>query len=391
MDQTLRQLCDVTTKGLNQEIYLNPIQDEKDFYFKALENGLIGIIYHALKKENVSDTLSKHLTKDFYAYIASDVKYHQAIKKLNSLLNEHGIDHIFLKGSKLKNIYPESYMRAMGDIDILVHPQDMKKVSQLFENNDILLKMKSEQHDLFMMHQEITIEIHPKLYKDFNPKYEELLSKPWEYSTLLEEHEYTLNRSYELLYLLYHLAKHLDSSGIGLRSMIDIAIYVAHYQNEINIDELKLLLSKTDLSTFFTNMIYLNSYLFDFKGFERFYFTDLLSNDRYDEIANYLVKSGIHGKGKDFNPFQARLSSHQLKNKSNLSFFLELIFPTFQSMKGMYPILEKYKTLLPFSWVYRWFDLFVRKGRSTFKRLFKLKMKKQEILETKSIFKDLGL
>jgi hypothetical protein len=54
-------------------------------------------------------------------------------------------------------------------------------------------------------------------------------------------------------------------------------------------------------------------------------------------------------------------------------------------------VLEKWWILLPFTWIYRWFNLLVRKGRSTFKKIGKLNVKKENLEKTKAIFKDLGL
>ena len=391
MEKNIQILSEVSTLGLQKKSYDKRIEDEKGFYFLAFENGLIGTIYHPLKKELISETLLNHITKDYYAYIASDVKYQQAIKKLNQLLNEFSINHIFLKGSVLKGLYPDSYMRAMGDIDLLVHEKDIKRVHKIFMDEGILLAHKSDAHDLFIMYQEITVEVHPKLYKDFNKRYQVLLSRPWDYAVQKELFEFKFTPEFELAYLLYHLAKHLDSSGIGLRSVLDIAVYLKTYEKEIDVKTLKDLLESVELTSFFTHMIKVNQIFFGYDSFERFLFGSVLSDDRYQEIINYIARSGIHGKGKDFNPFEARISSNQLKHKSFLAFIILLAFPRYKEMRGMYPILEKWKILLPFMWLFRWFDLFIKKGKRTFKKIGQLKVKKTDLEKTKKIMQDLGL
>ena len=391
MEKNLNVLSQVATLGLKKEVYKEKIEDEKGFYFLALENGLIGAIYHALQKELMSETLHNRLTKDYFAYLASDVKYQQAIKKLNQILNDNKIDHIFLKGSVLKNLYPESYMRAMGDIDLLVKEQDVKRVHQVFKENDILLSQRSDAHDLFIMYQEITVEIHPRIYKAFNPKYEFLLVKPWEYAVQKELFEFQFKPEFDIIYLLYHLAKHLDSSGIGLRSVLDISVYVKAYENEIDLSVLKKMLDDTGLNELFTHMLKVNEIFFGYKMKKEFYVSPVLSNERYEEILNYIARSGIHGKGKDFNPFEARISSNQMKNRSFFLLLVSLIFPRYKTMKGMYPVLEKWWILLPIAWIYRWFHLVFKKGRETFKKIRQLKVKKEDLEKTKGIFKDLGL
>jgi hypothetical protein len=130
---------------------------------------------------------------------------------------------------------------------------------------------------------------------------------------------------------------------------------------------------------------------FGIKLDKKFYTSKLLSDERYQDIINYIARSGIHGKGKDFNPFEARISSNQMKHKSFFIFLVLLAFPRYRDMKGMYPVLEKWWILLPFAWIYRWFNLLIRKGRSTFKKIGKLNVKKEDLEKTKAIFKDLGL
>jgi hypothetical protein len=272
-----------------------------------------------------------------------------------------------------------------------VHDKDIKRVHQVFKDNDILLSQKSDAHDLFIMHQEITVEIHPKIYKDFNPRYESLLTKPWENASQKALFEFKLNPEFEIIYLLYHLAKHLDSSGIGLRSILDLSIYVKTYEKDINIDVLKEMLEQTKLHELHTHILKVNELFFGIKLDKKFYTSKLLSDERYQDIIDYIARSGIHGKGKDFNPFEARISSNQMKHKSFFVFLVLLAFPRYKDMKGMYPVLEKWWVLLPFAWIYRWFNLLIRKGRSTFKKIAKLNVKKENIEKTKGIFKDLGL
>ncbi len=391
MDKNIQILGDVAKLGMIKKTYPFQIEDEKGFYLLVYENGMVGMVYHALEKDMISPYFHKILTKDYYAYIASDVKYHQAIKSLNQLLNKHEIPHIFLKGSVLKNLYPESYMRAMGDIDILIHDHDLKKVHEIFKHENILLKSRSDAHDMFIMYQEITVEIHPKLYKDFNPKYEVLLSKPWDYATLYEAYEYKFDPVFEITYLLYHLAKHLDSSGIGIRSVLDIAFYVDYYKESIDKEKLINTLKQVELLDFFTHMIKINMIIFGFESLNEFLLSYILSDERYDEIISFIGWSGIHGKGRTFNPFQAQMSSASLKNKNLFIYLFILLFPSYKTMKGMFPWLEKMKILYPLTWILRWFKLFILKGKSTFKKITQLFVKKEDLEKTKAIFKDLGL
>ncbi|HCB66800.1 MAG TPA: hypothetical protein DEP70_04475, partial [Acholeplasmataceae bacterium] len=119
MNPTLIELFQVTTCALNKQIYQGAISNDKEFYFKTVENGLSGLVFSALNKDQITKQLFEHLQKDTMLYILKDTLQLEAIENINKMLTEAEVKHLFLKGSRLKKIYPETYMRAMGDIDLL--------------------------------------------------------------------------------------------------------------------------------------------------------------------------------------------------------------------------------------------------------------------------------
>ena len=120
MNPVIRQLCDISIASLRGDQYNEPLIDEKALLVLAKTNGLIGLIYPLIKNEMSASDLSRMVERDYYAYIAADIQQKTAADLIDNLLNERGIDHIFLKGNNLKPLYPETYMRGMGDIDVLV-------------------------------------------------------------------------------------------------------------------------------------------------------------------------------------------------------------------------------------------------------------------------------
>ena len=391
MKETIQELFRAVKCSLKQEKYIEPITNEKAFYIMSLENGLSGIIYSAIDKYRVSELFHKRLERNFYDYVSRDIKQVEAINYIDQILNEKKIKHIFLKGSRLKFIYPESYMRAMGDIDILVHEDQMKEVHELFKSKDIICISRSKQHDVFEMVNKLVIEIHPFLYKDFNPKYKELLSDVWKYTKHMSDSRYEFTHEFEIIYLLYHLAKHLDSSGIGLRSVLDIGIYLSRF--EASMDEKLLIqyIESADMKKFYQSMVTINKECFGLVFQMDINNQYVMDQDTLDEVVEYLAISGVHGIGRDFNVFQSRLASEEIKNRSKFRFIISLIFPDYESMCGMYPYIRKAKILIVFGWVSRWFKLLFLKTKSSFRKLKSLKVKKEDLEKSKEIFSKLGL
>ncbi|MFU8793731.1 MAG: nucleotidyltransferase family protein, partial [Acholeplasmataceae bacterium] len=376
--------------ALNNESYTSTIDDDERFFLSAFDNGLIGFIYHALQKDHISEKLYQHMTKVYYAYIASDIKHIEMIAKLKALLNTHHIDHIFLKGSHLKFIYPETYMRAMGDIDILIKDSEMNRVYEIFNDDNIPLKAKSIAHDLYLTDDDITIEIHPALYKKTDLEYQHHIFDPWSHADTYEQFTYILDPTYELVYLLYHLSKHIKTSGVGLRSLLDIGLFMKEKEKNIDTAKLNQLLNQVHLKTFFDVVITLNQHYFGLmKDFENH--GNSLGEKRLDNLISFFTSSGIHGKGHTFNPFESRMATHQNQKKSRLSFYLGLFFPGYETMKGIYSSLNKWPILLPFYWLHRLFKKLFSSFKYSLRQTKRSLVKKKTIDEIKSIMQDLGL
>lgn len=391
MKETIQELFSAVKCALKQDKYIEPIIDEKAFYVMSMENGLSGIIYSAIDKYRVSEIFHKRLERNFYDYVARDIKQVEAINYLDQILNDNKIEHIFLKGSRLKLIYPESYMRAMGDIDILVHEDKMKEVHELFKNKDILCTSRSKQHDVFEMKNKLVIEIHPFLYKDFNPKYKELFSDVWKYTKHMSDSSYEFTHEFEIIYLLYHLAKHLDSSGIGLRSVLDIGIYLSRFEATMDENLLMKYIESSDMKVFYQSMVDINRKCFGLEFQMKINNEYQMDSDTLDEVVEYLAISGVHGIGREFNVFQSRLASEEIKNRSKFKYILRLIFPNYETMCGIYPYIRKAKILIIFGWISRWFKLLFKKTKSSFKKIRSLKVKKEDLEKSKEIFSKLGL
>lgn len=109
----------------------------------AKENGLSGIIFSCLDKKFIDKDTYMLFQKDFYEYQQKDVFQLKAIEEVSQIFSVNSIEHIFLKGSVLKQIYPQTYMQCMGDIDILVKKDSMAKFHEvLYKITSVTFKSK---------------------------------------------------------------------------------------------------------------------------------------------------------------------------------------------------------------------------------------------------------
>lgn len=368
-----------TTYALKNEICPLPIEDEKAFFQQAKESGLLALVFEAMDQTIVSKTLYSQMERLYFSFIQKDLSQHALKDKINTLFNTHQIDHLFLKGAQLKKMYPKSYLRGMGDIDCLVREKDILKTQKLLKQAGFQLESKSDVHDVYDYHHQM-VEIHQKIYKEKNRKDRFILRYPWDYVTHEGDHLYRLTPEFECLHLLSHLSKHILSSGVGFRSLLDIQIYLNH--EPLNKTLLYTYLKDAKLYDFFHVIIAFNKKAF---GLNTPFNTNDISEETYETIKTYLLKSGIHGKGTDFNPMAPRV----VKN-NKIKVILKVMFPSYSDMKNKYKAVRYVPLLLPFFYPVRWFRLIFlqsKQSRQQLKRLAESNEAVDDMAQTINTFK----
>lgn len=376
---------------LDNTVFNLDISQYKAFYRLAKENGLSGMIYKVLNKEKLSQEVYLRFEKDFFMYNFQHEKQVALIKKIDDLMNENQIEHIFLKGVSLKAYYPESYMRSMGDIDVLVKEDKIKLVREVFENHQIKLTGNSTAHDNYEDLQGLSIEVHPRISRDVDDRFDSLSDHAWNESFIVENSRYQLNVEYEICYLLVHLVKHFYSSGVGLRSILDIGLFVKENQEIINENRLIEQLNQFNLDKFFLTIMYLNKLYFSIDAFSNLQEDYQLKDSTLEALTEYILVSGIHGHGVGFNRFIGRLGGHHLQKKKRISLIISIVFPSYKDMSGMYPWLRRMPLLYPFTWVVRWFKIMVLKFGVSLKKIRSLFTKSQEVEKVSKMYEEIGL
>jgi hypothetical protein len=370
---------------LEQKPYQENLTEEDYRILRA--NQLSGSIYPLIKDQK---DIFKGFQEDYYRYIQRDEIHMQLIEEIRNIFNDHQIDFIFLKGSFLKTIYPHSYMRAMGDIDILVRPDKMDDIHKILEEHQFKNWTNSTNHDCFVKHK-VNVEIHPKLDSEFSDEYKDLFLKPWEYAKILDIHEYHLNNEYRFFFQIYHMIKHLYSSGVGLRTFIDLVLLVDQLDAKSN-DYMDLfeLFPKKDFVIFIQCLLQ--------KIFTNFRWSKGLKCDKINQntlitFLNYITHSGTHGIGDDHNLFIGGMASSHKKKEwivfTKIKFLFSKAFLPFSLMKGSYRYLNKYPFLLPVAYLQRIFKLLFKK--SSRRKLKRMTANKDDIQYVEKLFIDIGL
>lgn len=387
---TAMQLCDIVRYGLQNKLYVSPIMNEQELFSMAKENGLSGFIYTTLNNESTSSKLLSSLKKEHYLYIAQGTRQDQVLEDIKDILTTNNIRHIFLKGSTLRELYPKTYMRSMGDIDVLVDESNMKQIHSLFESQEYKNLYNSSAHDGFQHLNGSVIEIHPQITRKIEGHDVKLFIDSWANAFIEDGYTYKLQPEYELAYLMYHAAKHFKSSGVGLRTLLDIGLYAQAYEASIDKNLLLNMFAKTNLSTFAKNIFKLQFYYFQIPALKNLYDKETMSNEFKNFMTRYITISGVHGTGDGFNRTMVKMAQLGVKHPK-IQYLLKSLFPSLSGISNQYSFVRNKWLLYPIGWFIRTFRLLTIRLKSSINKLRQTSISKTHLAKATEMLKELGL
>lgn len=226
------------------------------------DHALLGVVAHAIMSLPVDKQPTPQQVTCLYDHVAQLVRgrydQQQIIAEVFSLLREAGIHTILLKGEGLAVLYPNTSLRAVGDIDILVPHDRYEQAVHILQN----ISEDAGREDYLERHYQLTvqgttIEIHHHPGWAANGAYESafqtlsdhylqpLTSNPSPITPNLSP--LTSNPHYNALYVFNHLLHHMHDGGVGLRQFVDWALVLSANADAIDRNQLQMDLRATGL------------------------------------------------------------------------------------------------------------------------------------------------
>lgn len=286
-------------------------------------------------------------------------------KRIAAKLEESKIAYLNLKGSVLKDYYPNPFMRQMGDYDILYDSRYQKELIQIMEGFGYSAEDLKGKDDDFTKKPFYRFEFHRELFEEFQDSYE-YFSHAWERAVRNKEDSYEYHFTNEDFYIFFiaHFAKHFKNEGCGIRPLIDIHVFLQKEQESMDWDYVEKELTKIQLVQFEKEMKELSVLLFQEKTL----------NKRQEQQFLYLLSSGTYGNAEIrlTNQLKNFQGENEDKKYVKIGYTFRRLFPSFEFMKQGFPCLRKYPWLLPFCYIARWGMRAVR-WKKVMKELKKIK------------------
>lgn len=197
-------------------------ETNKEILKSALDQGVLLFVNAELP---VSE---KQMAQNFRVYYA-----HADIHRVLS-----GIPYVFLKGYASATYYAEPTLRLGGDVDFLVKPEDMEEVrKRLLAGGFEEVEADNDHHDVFKK-DDITFEPHYRMSGmpdgAVGARIEAMLSDVIEKAVVTETPYGAMalpTPFHHGLIQLLHVANHMTSTGVGLRHLLDWAVFVKETEN----------------------------------------------------------------------------------------------------------------------------------------------------------------
>lgn len=319
---------------------------------------IIPLLYYGIKRAGIGapDAVLARFKSETLSCIVADEKQCHAVNEVLQAFEEHGIDHMPLKGVIIKPLYPASEMRMMGDADILIRETQYEQIRPLLLSLGYEEGVKSPHEYIWIKKGSLFLELHHRTFAPRNKEFVRFYGDGWLKASPCADTScrFELDDEATLAYLAAHLAKHYRDSGVGLRHMLDIWMFL---RAKPAIDQKRLAddLAQLRLDIFYANLLQTFSVWFE----------DAEPNEVTDLITNRVFASGSYGTQNSksvVNVTEAIRTQGQLRT-ARWFYLFDLIFPSYQSMCFKYRWLKRCPVLLPVMWFVRLFDILLFKTK----------------------------
>ena len=365
----------------NQKISLS--QNLLATYTLAKFHDIAHLLANALDKNNLLLENQDLKNRLFYERNMAVYRYEQSKYELGEIcrvLEDAKISHIPLKGSILREYYPEPWMRTSCDIDILVQEENLEKAITVLVEELGYKRKKGNAHDVSLYAPSgVHLELHFDLIEGhIAPESTIIYRDIWEYTRPCVGCQYRMEMTDGVFYFYHigHMAKHFSNGGCGIRAFLDLWVL----NQRISFDKEK----RNDL-------LQIGGLLKFARCAEKLaetWFSNSPHTGFTSEMENYILQGGVYGTREQ------SITVKQIKTGGKLKYIWYRLFLPRGELCALYPKLLKRKWAYPYYVVLHWFRLIFKRG--TIKNAVKdiktnASVSGEKTKRTKKLFRDIGL
>lgn len=341
--------------------------DMTNLYRMTQYHSLTAMVYMALESSGVfSNCKDLQLIKKWKdakeKSIRKNLMFDTERKEIVSFMETVGIWYMPLKGILLKEMYPKIGMRQMADNDILYDKEYQKELLKFMTDRGYeASQIGKGNHDIYQKAPIYNFEFHRALYGSAHDrKWEEYYRNVKK--RLIKDKDngfgYHFRNEDFYIYIMTHACKHYTGSGTGLRSLLDIYIFLKHKEAELNWHYIAVELDELGIT--------------EFEKESRELCKKLLSEQPYPftqkelDTLTFYLGSGTYGTM--INSIEKKIRRYQPDKRSvtaatRIKYYLGRLFPDMDHYKNYAPFVYRHKWLIPLYLVFRVVRGLICKGK----------------------------
>ena len=361
------------------------------FYYIAKKHNLVSLMEQAMEKmgfESDSDIWKRWLKEKnqlIYKSVLMDVER----EAIQDFFEENNIWYMLLKGMVIRKYYPAPELREMADNDILFDNKYSKEVYDFmtargYKSDDY----NKGYHDEYLKPPAYNFEMHRQLVSSKErPKWYEYYKDVK--SILINDangkNQFYFSDNDFYVYFIVHTYKHFLNSGMGLRTVLDVYLYLNNLQDKLDFDYIEEQLKKLDAYDFEQTFRSLAFKMFGENAKEGNAAADELQDmlresfdakkqdklcgsfdakeqdkwwnsfdDKEHDMLSYILDAGTYGNLENSVAHKMGYTKGEKKKASDkVKYIFRRLFPSMDTIEEFFPFFYKHKWAIPFLYIYR--------------------------------------
>ena len=353
---------------------------QEAIYALSKKQNITALVAEGLRRSGDYEKLIPEFDRLSEKYLFQYAQQSVESERMIRCLEERNYPYILLKGAKMRHFYPQPHLRTSCDIDILTRQSD-ETVFEMMNALGYKFTVDGGTTLNFEKPPTVEFEMHRCLFLDQND-FSGYFNDIWERSVPAGEGraERLLTEEDFYVYMIAHIAKHIDKYGCGIRPFIDVYLY--HQKRPAAFDRSKAdaILQKINLLAFERRICALTQAWFETGN--------LTEADK--KLTDFLFGAGLYGNAQLSAAHNVR--KKESRRKGRMAMYMRHIFPPLWIMRPMYPRLLKWSVFLPLAWVLRWFRLLFfgrKKATAAIRRISRTDDQYMEYVD--SVIREFGL
>ena len=368
-------------------------------YYIAKKHNLVSLMAQAMEKmgfESDSDIWKRWLKEKnqlIYKSVLMDVER----EAIQNFFEENNIWYMLLKGMVIRKYYPAPELREMADNHILFDNKYSKEVYDFmtargYKSDDY----NKGYHDEYLKPPAYNFEMHRQLVSSKErPKWYEYYKDVK--SILINDangkNQFYFSDNDFYVYFIVHTYKHFLNSGMGLRTVLDVYLYLNNLQDKLDFDYIEEQLKKLDAYDFEQTFRSLTFKMFGENAKEGNAAADELQDsfdakeqdmlresfdakkqdklcgsfdakeqdkwwnsfdDKEHDMLSYILDAGTYGNLENSVAHKMGYTKGEKKKASDKAkYIFRRLFPSMDTIEEFFPFFYKHKWAIPFLYIYR--------------------------------------